>query len=475
MKERLKEMFTAKSFRAGGYSAFAGIILTAIVVVAVIMTDSVPARFTKLDMTSNKLFSLSEESKSLAKSLKNDVNIYLIAQSGAEDSLLKNTLEQYEGMTDKIKVKVKDPVLEPNFVTKYTSEQVQLNSVIVECGTKSRYVAYGDLYEQQYSQDYSTQSVSFKGEGSITNAIRAVSETEITKLYIVSGHGESELDTSMAEAVKQNNIETEEISLVTADKIPEDASAILIYEPQSDISADEKTMLDEYVTGGGSILLYTGYTGRSFSNLNALMQSYGVEAENGLVVEGDSGRALRGYKHYVVPGYGSHAITEPLSENGYFVLSPVSQAIKETEEDKGTEVTKLLTTSSKAYIKMGVSDGATLEKTADDKTGSYTLGVAVTKETDGKTGRIVWYSGQIMLSSQISQMVSGGNQDLFLNSVNWMCDRAENITIHAKNLDTEFLNVSTGAGRLWSIIFIFVIPAAVIALGVYVWMRRRRR
>ena len=168
-------------------------------------------------------------------------------------------------------------------------------------------------------------------------------------------------------------------------------------------------------------------------------------------------------------------ITEPLSESGYFVLSPISHAIKETDEDEGTDVTKLLTTSSKAYLKENIQDGSTIEKSPEDKTGTYTLGVAITKETDGNTGRIVWYSGQLMASSQVNQMVSGGNQDLLLNSINWMCDRTENITIHAKELDTEYLNVSTKASRLWSTIFIFVIPAAVIALGVYVWMKRRRR
>ena len=290
MKERLKEMFTTKSFRAGGYSAFAGIILVAIVAVVVVMTDSIPSRYTKLDMTANKLYSLSDESKSLVKSLENDVNIYLIAQSGSEDTLLKNTLEKYEGLSDKIKVTVKDPVLEPNFVSKYTSEQVSLNSIIVECGSKSRYVGYNDLYEQQYSQDYSSQSVSFNGESKITNAIRAVSETEVTKMYIVNGHGETELDSQMAEVIKQNNIETEEITLLTAENIPEDASLLLIYQPQSDISADEKKLIDEYVTSGGSLLLYTGYTDKSMPELNALMQSYGVEAQKGLVVEGDSGR-----------------------------------------------------------------------------------------------------------------------------------------------------------------------------------------
>ena len=457
MKERLKEMFTTKSFRAGGYSAFAGIILVAIVAVVVVMTDSIPSRYTKLDMTANKLYSLSDESKSLVKSLENDVNIYLIAQSGSEDTLLKNTLEKYEGLSDKIKVTVKDPVLEPNFVSKYTSEQVSLNSIIVECGSKSRYVGYNDLYEQQYSQDYSSQSVSFNGESKITNAIRAVSETEVTKMYIVNGHGETELDSQMAEVIKQNNIETEEITLLTAENIPEDASLLLIYQPQSDISADEKKLIDEYVTSGGSLLLYTGYTDKSMPELNALMQSYGVEAQKGLVVEGDSGRALRGYNHYIVPSYGTHDITEPLSESGYFVLSPISHAIKETDEDEGTDVTKLLTTSSKAYLKENIQDGSTIEKSPEDKTGTYTLGVAITKETDGNTGRIVWYSGQLMASSQVNQMVSGGNQDLLLNSINWMCDRTENITIHAKELDTEYLNVSTKASRLWSTIFIFVI------------------
>ncbi len=475
MKQRFKEMFTTKAFRAGGYSVFAAIILIAIVTVLSVMTDKIPARFTKLDMTRNKLYSLSDETKNTLKSLDKDVNIYIIAQSGSENELLKNTLDKYKGYSDKIKLQTKDPIIDPNFVSKYTSEKASLNSVIVECGAKSRYIAASDMFEQQYSQDYSSQTQSFNGESKVTNAIRAVSEDTVTKLYVTNGHGERELDSAMEDAVKQNNIETDSISLVTADKIPDDASCILIYEPQSDISSEEADLIDEYVTGGGNLLVFTGYTGEELPNVNALMQRYGAEADNGLVVEGDSQRCVRGYNHYIVPNYGSTDITAPLSDGNMFVLAPIAQAIRETDEDKGTDIEKILTTSSKAYIKRNITDGSSIEKESGDESGTFTLGVAITKTTDDKKGHIVWYSGSQMLESQVNQIVSGGNQDLFLNSVNWMCERNDNITIHAKELDNTTLTVSTGAGRVWSFIFVFAVPVLVIALGVYIWRKRRNR
>lgn len=50
------------------------------------------------------------------------------------------------------------------------------------------------------------------------------------------------------------------------------------------------------------------------------MAEYGLSATEGLVVEGDPYYYAYGTPYYLLPDYGSHEITSPLSQGGYYVL-----------------------------------------------------------------------------------------------------------------------------------------------------------
>lgn len=467
-----KKQFGDKSFKFGGYSVFSGIIVVCIAIFAILAVESISSKYTKIDLTSNKLYSISEETENIVKSLDKDVNIYFIAQSGKEDQLIQNILEKYGDLSDKLNVIVKDPATNPNFASKYTSSQVSSNSIIVECGEKSKYIGYDELYETEYDSSYN-QTNNFVGESSITSAINYVSGDNFPKIYQTTGHGETELSESASKAVNKSNIEVEDISLLTAGSIPEDAACVMIYEPNTDISENEKNLLLDYLKNGGNLIVYTGYTGEELPNLNALMENYGVKSENAIVFEGDSTKYY-GYNYYLVPNIESHDITDPLIESKYPVLVPMARPIKITDDESGSyKITQILTTSRNAYKKTNV-DG-TLEKEDGDEEGQFTVGVAITDTTDNGDAHIVWITSGQMLNDQINAYVSGGNQDLFLNALNWMSDREESIAIHPKTISQEYLQVSSFASTFWSMILIFIIPVIILALGIYIWIRRKSR
>ena len=465
-----------KSFKFGGYSVFSGIIVLLIAVFAVLAVESLSSRYTKVDMTSGDLYSISQETENIVKALDKDVQIYFIAQSGSEDQLIQNMLERYDDLSDKITVTVKDPAVNPNFASQYTSGNVSLNSVIVECGDKSRYISYEEMYSVETDYQTYTQTSEFNAESNITGAIDYVSGDSFPKIYMTTGHGESELSSSIAELVKKSNVDSESISLLTAESVPEDAACVMIYEPTADISENEKNLLLNYLKGGGNLIVMGGYsveTGADFPNLNALMQNYGVTSENAMVFEGDDSKCLRGYNYYLVPDMASHTITDPLLEARYNILLPMAKPIKLTETKPSTTViSQIITTSNEAYAK---TDVQTIEREEGDIIGQFTVGAAITDTTDNGDAHILWITANQFLDEQVNMSVSGGNQDLFLNAVNWMSDREESIAIHPKNLSAEYLTVSSSASAVWSIIFVFIIPAAVLAFGIYVWIRRKSR
>ena len=472
---RRKESFRTRAFRAGGYSVAAALIVLAIAVAANILAGALPSHLTQLDTTSNQLYSLSEQTETLVSALEDDVTIYWIVQSGQEDSRIDLLLDQYTALSDHLQVQKVDPDVSPAFVEEYELSYVYNNSFVVECADAFRYVSYADVYEY----DYTTYESSFAGEGALTSAIDYVTSEDLPKLYTLTGHGESSLPSGFDGAVEQQNIETEELSLLTLEEVPEDADAILIYNPQSDLSDDEMEKLSAYLESGGNLLLITSpLTERSaLANLETLMEeSYGVSAVDGMVLEGDQNYTYWGYPYYLLPDVSSHDITSPLLSDGYYVLVPFAQGLTVADElPEGVSVSQLLTTSDSAYSKHNL-DSETYEKEEGDTDGPFALAVAITDEVSEDTqGKVVWIASAYLTDDSTNELVSGGNQDFFLNSLSWMFGQTDSISIHAKSLSYDYLTIPSGTASLLTVLVVGILPLAWLGVGIYIWIRRKRR
>ncbi len=472
------KQFHSKAFQIGSYSASASFIVIAIAIAIVLLVNRLPTKYTQLDMTRNQLFSLSEQTETLVSSLTEPVEIYLLAQSGEEDATLQQLLSRYKDLSDQVSVMVKDPVANPGFSKQYTTATVSNNSVIVVSGSRSQFISYGSIYVTDYS-NYSktgTYSTSFDGESSLTSAIDYVTSENLPTMYRLSGHGEADLSSTMTTAIAKENINLADLSLLTVDGVPTDTACLLIYAPASDLSADEKTKILSYLQKGGNLMLFTNYTETEMPNLAAVMAYYGTAAVNGLVLEADANYFIRGYSHYLLPKINYHEITSPLQSGGYYVLAPYAHGITTLADLRSTlSVTKLLTTTDSSYAKMAGYQMTTTDREATDLSGPFAVGVAITETIDSVETQIVWYATSSLLDDTVNQTVSGANQDLFLNSINWMCGREDSITIHSKSMTTETLTIPSGMSARLSLVFIGIIPLTCLAAGVSVWRERKRK
>lgn len=467
-----------RSFRVGGYSVAVILIVVAIAVAVNALVSALPANWTQLDTTASQLFTISEETETILDNLEQDVTIYWVVQSGQEDDTLSTLLDRYAGMSSKVKVVKKDPDVYPTFVEQYVSGSIYNNSLIVESETRHTYVSYEDIYTYDYT-DYYSYDVSFAGESALTGAIDYVTRESLPRMYTLTGHGEQTLSSSFQSAVEGQNIELESLSLLTADAIPEDADVILIYAPEKDLSDREKTILLEYLQSGGSLILITDplQEGSSRPNLEALMGEYGLKSESGIVVEGSKNHYAFSSPVGLLPDYGSHEITSPLQEGGYYVYLPVAQGLTADSECRDTlSITQLLTTSSSAYSKVKGYGMETYEKEEGDIDGPFALAMAVSEVLDdGGETNLVWVSSSYLLDDQTNNQVSGGNQDFFLNCISWMCQQDSDLTIHAKTLSQEYLTVSSSASSLLTLLMVGVIPLGCLAAGIVIWVRRKKR
>ena len=485
LKEKLnlkaiKASFKTRSLKVGGYSVFATGIVLAIAIVINLLANTLPANIMQLDATSNELFSISEQTEQLLDSLETDITIYWIVQSGTEDTTLETLLQRYQSMSNHINVVKKDPDVYPTFAQKYT-DTVYNNSLVVEYGDRNRYVDYYDIYLYDYTYYYydGSYEIDFAGESELTSAIDYVINEDLPKIYLLTGHGESELSSTFTSAIEKENILTESLSLLTVAAVPEDADLVLINAPASDISESEKEMLLAYLQDGGNLFLISNPPQNGvLTNLEAVMEYYGMTASEGIVVEGDQNFYVWGTPYYLLPDIESHTITSPLLENGYYVLLPIAQGLSAASELRDTlSVSSLVTTTDISFSKIAGYDLQTYEKEDGDIDGPFALALIATETIDEEIeANVVWVSSAALVDEQTNMQISGGNQDFFLNCIHFMCEEDESsITIHSKSLDYEYLTLDSSTSTLLSIFIIGAIPLAYLGIGIYTWIRRKVR
>jgi len=458
--------------RGGTYTLALSALVLAILIAVNVLFSVLPKSLTRYDISAGKLYSVTSNTKSVVNALTDDVTIYWIVQADEEDDIIENLLDKYASLSSHITVEKKNPDVYPTFTAQYTDATVPNNSLIVECGDKSRYIDYSDIYLTDV--DYATYSVaySFDGEGAITSAIDYVTRDELPTVYVLTGHGEAELPSAFTEQLEKENMTYTEFSLLNEDGIPDDASCVFIYAPESDISADEAKILAEYVKDGGKLMLMAGPTeSGTLENIYSLAADYGVEAADGIVVEGDRAHYAFSAPYILLPDIESADITQPLIDSHYYVIVPVAQGLTVGESEDAT-VTTLLRTSDSAFSKLAGYSLDTYEKEDGDIDGAFALAVDISV-TGG--GEMVFFTSSGMLDELYNAYSSGANLDLTMNALSTLVGESDAVAIRTKSLSYNYLTISDSSASVLKALMLGVFPLGFAAVGIAVISERRRR
>ena len=472
--QKRRYQVSVKALRMSAYSVTVVVAVTAAAILLNVLAAELPVKYTAFDVTSNKLYSLTEETEKLAGSLTEDINIYVLANEKQGDTTLDTTLQNYAALSSHIKVSYVDPAVNPKFYTKYTDASISNNSLIVESSLRSRVIDYSDIYQTEI--DYSTYSstvTGYDGEGQLTSAIAYVTTDDMPEFYMVEGHGELSFDSNFSAAVEKENITCEAINLMNYDEIPENAACVILNAPTDDLSEDDTNKLLSYMEKGGDVLLISTYTGKEMPNFARLLDFYDVSVSEGLIIEADSDRYYQD-QFYLLPNISYNEITESVYNQGGYLFAPYAQGLTVNEnEEVSAEV--LLSSSDNSYVRNNVESSTDYQKQEGDIDGPFTIGIKCEKAVGEETSMAVIYSSESIFTQNADAMVAGNNLRLFTGTLGGFTERTETVSVPVKEYEISYLTISQKNIALLSLLTVVILPLGTLAAGFIVWFRRRKR
>ncbi|WDH97916.1 GldG family protein [Paenibacillus urinalis] len=427
----------------------------------------------QLDLTANKQNTLSEQTLETIKGVEEDVRMLVFTVNSSSDELLnrevQDIVDEYSKRNNKLKVEDYNLENEPILAQQYG---LTASSIVLVQGDKQQVVPMIDLFTSGETEG----SYLFSGEEKLTQALNSLSSDEVHRVALLTGHGELDLSlaASFQSSLNQSNVETEELSLADGEAVPEGTDVLAILGPQNDLTDSEMKQIQSYMDNGGKLLLTMAFhesMDTAWPNIDALAEQYGVHNEHAVMVDPEQSMSMGPL--WSMPVFQSHAITDKLIEHNLTPVFSLTLGLSATEQDKWT-VAPIVQSSESSYGETNV-EGLLVNDTDNDAEadlkGPVDVGYAVSTP-DGKPKAVILGATTFIQDSEFS---TGGNRDFILNTINYLAEKENGVTIRPKEqagYELAYLTLSQGTGIF--VIAVILFPLLFVAAGILLWWRRRR-
>jgi gliding motility-associatede transport system auxiliary component len=453
-------LLSARQTKYAAYAALYVIVILAIVSVANVLAN----RYNKsYDSTANKRYSLSDQTAKIVKGLKQDAAItYFDRQRGFQSA--KDLLDRYSTLSPRIRVEYIDVEKRPQEAR--AAGVTKLGTSFVQIGTKRE----------------EAKSVT---ESEITGAIIRDLKTTTRTVCFVTGSGEHQIDDTqrngfsrLKDILAKDQYAAKSISLLEKAEIPADCTVVVIGGPQSEYVQPAVDAVKKYVEQGGRALILLdaplkfGRPTADNTALTDLLQSWGVSLDKDLLLDLSPVGQLMGLGPEIalVSTYDSHPIVDEMK--GTATGFPLSRSLTVKSTDK-TNVQKLFESSASSLATAKLDSPNVNPSDPKNKKGPLTIGAAGSYTTgkENSEGRFVVVGSSSWPAN--SFITFNGNGDLALNALNWLSSDEDLISIRPKEQENRNITM-TGAQFNWvRISSQFLLPAALLLVGMSVWWRRR--
>jgi len=455
------------------------------------MVNYLSARhFVRYDWTATRKYQLSDLSKQLVKDLPQPLRITTVFKPGNLFQEVKDLLIEYQSISPQILVVHTDPDKEPGEVQMLADRlnmgNLRNSSIVLEYEGRSRLVRNTDLINYEIVRSERTnrreRRALFNGEMAITSAIMEIKFDERYNVYFTAGHGEKDIDdfqqsglTRLRDALRRENYYAQSLFLPQSNGVPDDCDVLVIAGPQYPFSPMEVRWISDYLNRGGKLLALIDPL--KDSALENMLQNWGIILADDVVIDPDQKTSSRDFFALYISQYVNHPITENIFRTATFFPSARSIQLRNVER-KRLQMNYLLRTSQRSWGERNIQDAIVKFDPDIDNRGPLYIGVAVAEEGSlyeadphQKRARLVVLGDSDFISN--THIDKLGNEDLILNSINWISKREDMIAIRAKSPDRRPLVLSAVQKRAVMWISVALIPFWGLLLGIVVWWRRR--
>jgi len=451
--EGILSFFSRRSSQLGTNT----VILSLAVLVILGLLNFVSYRHHKrFDLTTEKLYTLSDQTKKVVGALTQDIDIVRFAKT--PDQQLNDLMAEYKNVSQHIKFENVDPTEKPEVAKEYGA--TRMGDVIIAAGPRRQPLEPGadGAYDEQ----------------DVTATIMKVTRNSVKMVCFVKGHGEKSLGESGAqgyslvdEGLKKEGYNTNSINLVAENGVPPSCDILVIAGPTQGYFAQEASLVSKYLDAGGKVLIEIDP--EIDSKLDDIFQAWNINVGKNVVVDASGvGRLFgTGPGTPLVVDYGDSPITKNLQGGMTFFELARTVSIADKAKSDPTAVELLKTSERSFWIPKLVREVQFDPKTA----GPLSLGVAASRSTGDKSARLVVIGNSAFAENQWLGLQHNG--DLFFNTIDWLAQDENLISIRPKPPTARRITLTEGQTAMLQWFELLFLPGFVILVGVSMWWKHR--
>ena len=476
------------------HGTLAGTSVVLVVLIIVAINYVLARQNMRWDLTAAQQYSLSDQTRRVLESLTAPIRILVFARE-LDFPRYRDRLDEYAYLSSQVTVDYIDVDKQPMLARQY---EVQ---------------SYGTIV---FDYDGRVERVVSDAEQDLTNGLITVIEGVQQTAYFLQGHGEklhtgADRDgySTVTAALSLDNFEVDALVLAQQSAVPEDTTVLIVAGPQTDLLPGELDALRVYLDRGGKLLVLVDPPSDSAASepegLLGLLREWGIELGTDVVVDASGMGQLLGADASVpvVANYPFHPITDRFNLLTAYPLTRSVNAVTGTQD--GRVARSFLETSAQSWAEADIDELLTgqveLNEEAGDRSGPVTIGMAVSAPAEsaepvaGAEGaesnaddeetspeddeadatppetRLVVIGDSDFATNGVVGIQ--GNRDMFLNTVNWLAQQEDLISIRAREPEDRRLTLTADGQRRLFWLSLFLVPGFVLGGGVYTWWRRR--
>ncbi len=521
-----KKIRSVLRLKHGTYNSALIVIVLAAAIVINVLATAAAARFPlDIDLSTTGQNTVSGDNIDYIKKVDKDVNVVLCATEegytgGYMDSYAQNLylaqdstggyytqtlnlLKLYEKHNKKIKLTFADPdassfssvqAIAGDTALKYGDILVYSTATVDgEEVTNLKVLTYTDLYElydaSGYAEmGYGTYSVTgSKVETALTSAIYTVTSDDLKTVAFLTGHSKQGTYSNLASTLKLNSFDVTEISDTIIEKIDSEIDLLVITSPSTDFAASEIKALETFLDNGGQkgkdLFVFCDSASGSMPNLYAFLEEWGVTVQgNAVLFETNESNHLTDEPTIMGLTNKGTDFTAAVNSSNVLYIADGNVPLSVAYESQGKRKTDIVLATGETVVAAPLSADASWKPTADYKKQSF-ANIIVTTESfyDDDNNRheshVTVCSSTDFISANWSAYDAVGNLS-YTTALFKTLSGADNTDISFTNktvVDFAFMQPSESSANLLRIIFVVLLPMAVIATGVVVWWRRKNK